>query len=360
MRSEITEVSVVNTRGGSQPAPLGPGDASDLAACEQIIERGLKTFIEVGQALLTIRDRRLYRSTHDTFEDYCRERWRLGRSHAHRMIQAAEVASPIGDAGLPLPANEAQARELAPLRDQPELMTRAWRQAIDASGGKPTARMVSAVVNAIRQTARVEARGGLGVGHGKVEEICTGCAICQDPVVTCHYPPRRRPGPESVRVVYVDGHGVAYDSYEYAADVADLADIYAGAEVRQRTLPGGEQYVEVRQPPGNCGIRDCPACGKLGDSIEALFSSALDMLAQDAVVRATADQLHQVAIEWQHMLGELAYIERHRYYEAAGHSSLRDWLTATPGHLRKLQDIIREGPDLVGVTVPPELAEAVA
>jgi hypothetical protein len=30
-----------------------------------------------GTALLEVRDRRLYRETHATFEDYCRERWRF-------------------------------------------------------------------------------------------------------------------------------------------------------------------------------------------------------------------------------------------------------------------------------------------
>ena len=49
--------------------------ADRLAECEAVIERGQQTFIEVGQALMEIRDSRLYRETHATFEAYCNERW---------------------------------------------------------------------------------------------------------------------------------------------------------------------------------------------------------------------------------------------------------------------------------------------
>jgi hypothetical protein len=37
---------------------------------ENVIERGLSTFVEVGNALLEIRDSKLYRETHPTFEAY--------------------------------------------------------------------------------------------------------------------------------------------------------------------------------------------------------------------------------------------------------------------------------------------------
>ena len=43
-----------------------------LKKYEEIISKGLNTFLEVGHALAEIRDRRLYRATHDTFEPYCR------------------------------------------------------------------------------------------------------------------------------------------------------------------------------------------------------------------------------------------------------------------------------------------------
>ncbi len=91
-----------------------------LAELEVIIEWGLATFIEVGQALLEIRDQKLYREQHRTFEDYCRQRWGFSRVHAHRLMEAANVAEillPIGNI-----TNESQARELARLKDEEEIL----------------------------------------------------------------------------------------------------------------------------------------------------------------------------------------------------------------------------------------------
>lgn len=85
---------------------------------EIIIQEGFETFVKVGNALLEIRDSRLYRAHYGTFEEYCRGRWGIERAHAYRLIDAAEVVnnlSPIGDI---LPANESQARPLSKLTTQ--------------------------------------------------------------------------------------------------------------------------------------------------------------------------------------------------------------------------------------------------
>lgn len=89
-------------------------ESGRLAALEAIIERGMKTFIEVGSALLEIRDSRLYRDGFATFEDYCQERWKWHRRYGDRLIEAASVATNLSPIGL-TPQNEAQARELARL-----------------------------------------------------------------------------------------------------------------------------------------------------------------------------------------------------------------------------------------------------
>ena len=68
-------------------------DAHQLETYEQVIERGLSTFVDVGNALTAIRENRLYRSTHSTFEAYCQERWGFNRTRAHHLIDAAEAAN---------------------------------------------------------------------------------------------------------------------------------------------------------------------------------------------------------------------------------------------------------------------------
>jgi len=74
-------------------AATASGDAQRLAELEAIIESGLQTFVEVGNALLEIRDRRFYREQgFRRFEEYCRKRWNMSQPHAQRMIDASEVA----------------------------------------------------------------------------------------------------------------------------------------------------------------------------------------------------------------------------------------------------------------------------
>jgi hypothetical protein len=101
--------------------------AARLVELERVIERGQQTFVEVGQALLEIRDSRLYRASHGTFEDYCRERWGWTHRHANRVIEASEVVGLVGPVG---PSAEGQARELAPLRDQPDAMREVWASVV--------------------------------------------------------------------------------------------------------------------------------------------------------------------------------------------------------------------------------------
>lgn len=121
-------------------------ETQQLADMETVIESGLQTFSVVGNALLAIRDGRLYRASHGTFEDYCRVRWGFARNYANKMITAAQVVGRLGTT-VPKPANESQARPLARL--EPEEQPEAWKEANDraeANGRKVTAKDVEAVV----------------------------------------------------------------------------------------------------------------------------------------------------------------------------------------------------------------------
>lgn len=133
---------------------LDATERTDLANCEEVIDKGLRTFVEVGTALLTIRDRRLYRAQHGTFEDYCQGRWGMARQTTNRLIAAAGVVAnlrmeespqmePIGSI---LPATESQARPLTQL--PPEAQPVVWQRAVEtAPEGKVTAAHVQAAVN---------------------------------------------------------------------------------------------------------------------------------------------------------------------------------------------------------------------
>jgi hypothetical protein len=121
---------------------LNPAALVTLADCEQRIERGLASFLDVGNALAEIRDSRLYRATHGTFEDYCRERWNMSARHANRSIEAAAVVEAMGPIG-PTVTNEGQARALSAV-PEPE-RAEVWRETVERTEGKPTAAAVRKV-----------------------------------------------------------------------------------------------------------------------------------------------------------------------------------------------------------------------
>lgn len=147
------------------PEILGLVERKSLEDCEATIQANMAAFIKTGEALATIRDGRLYRESHPSFEAYCTERWGYCRIHAHRLIQASDVISnllPIGNAAelpLPMPANEAQVRPLSKL--MPEQQREAWAKAVEsAPGGKVSAKHVEAVVKAVASLEPDPSDGG--------------------------------------------------------------------------------------------------------------------------------------------------------------------------------------------------------
>ena len=134
---------------------FSPHALDSLPHYEAVIERGLKTFCEVGEALLAIRDGRLYRENHSTFEDYCTSRWGMTQRRAYQMMDAAKVIHNLESHNLEsctivqlLPATESQARPLAALL--PTEQVEAWQKVIDAAGdNKVTAGQVEQVVLSI-------------------------------------------------------------------------------------------------------------------------------------------------------------------------------------------------------------------
>jgi hypothetical protein len=112
-----------------------------LDECEGIIERGLNTFMEVGGALLRIRDERLYRAEYRDFETYCQNRWSMSRPRAYQLMGAADIVDRLSTiVDTPLPATETQARELSGL--DTETAAQVMTEAHEATNGKPTATVI--------------------------------------------------------------------------------------------------------------------------------------------------------------------------------------------------------------------------
>ncbi|WDD36132.1 hypothetical protein PQG02_31110 (plasmid) [Nostoc sp. UHCC 0926] len=150
---------------------LSETEQRDRLHLERRVERA---FFEAGKALAELRDRRLYRSTHSTFEEYCKDRFGFERRHPYRLIEAAGVVdnlikmcpiwtqNEIEDAPATvhsdqlqiLPTSEGQVRPMTKL--EPQQQQEVWQQAVELAGGKvPTGRIVKDVVQRIMERTQV-------------------------------------------------------------------------------------------------------------------------------------------------------------------------------------------------------------
>jgi len=146
-------------RGHEEALDLAGGHR--LAELEKVINRGKKSFIEVGMALAEIRDLRLYRLTFKTFEGYCREKWGWGRQRAYELIAASEAARLLPEAvnqnvihGL---QNERQARVIARI---PKAVRAEVLEAV-IEAGPVTARAIHEAAEKAGRAEVVEAAGPL-------------------------------------------------------------------------------------------------------------------------------------------------------------------------------------------------------
>jgi hypothetical protein len=137
----------------------------DRLHLERKVERA---FFEAGKALTELRDRRLYRSTHKTFEEYCRDRFAHSRQQSNYLIAAAGVYENLTTIGCQnvanenlttngsqiLPTSERQVRPMTKL--EPQEQQEAWLRAVEFAGGKvPTGKIVKDVVQRIMERTQV-------------------------------------------------------------------------------------------------------------------------------------------------------------------------------------------------------------
>jgi hypothetical protein len=144
---------------------LTPEEQSDRIHLERKVERA---FFEAGKALMELRDRRLYRSTHKTFEEYCRERFGHSRRQSYLLIDAAAVFDNLVEIcdqiDHKLPTAEGQVRPMTKL--EPQKQQEVWLKAVELAGGKvPTGRIVKDMVQRIME--RTQAPNTYQVG-----EVC--------------------------------------------------------------------------------------------------------------------------------------------------------------------------------------------
>lgn len=103
---------------------------------EAVIEKGKKTFIDVGMALTEIKDNRLYRKSFNTFEAYCQDRWGFNKRNAYQLMEATQIANDLcAIAHIP---NEGTAREFVSVPKEQRQHIAETAQKIAAEKGRDT------------------------------------------------------------------------------------------------------------------------------------------------------------------------------------------------------------------------------
>ena len=148
---------------------LSGAEKTALARCERIIDRGLKTFREVGQALLEVRDSRLERRSHESFADYCEQRWKFTHRHANQLIADAKTIAAVDGKHASQILTQRQATELGkvPAEDREKVLD--WA-AEKADGAPLTAR---AIREAAAEVADQEPDDDVGGGEDEDENVLT-------------------------------------------------------------------------------------------------------------------------------------------------------------------------------------------
>jgi len=159
---------------------LSEDELKERQRLEQKVERA---FFEAGLALRELRDKKLYRNTHKTFEAYCQQRFGYKRARSYQLIDAAIVFENLSTSSSEadtqqnreilstisrqnsfseneqqhialstriLPTKETQVRPLAKL--EPEVQRKVWQQAVEQADGKvPTERLVRSIVERLKE-----------------------------------------------------------------------------------------------------------------------------------------------------------------------------------------------------------------
>lgn len=124
----------------------------ELSHLETRIEKGVKASLDMAQALLEVRERKLYRQNYATFESYCYDKWQFSDRYARMLISFAEVVDNLENFGtvVPVSISERQVRPLASLPAEQQPI--AWDAAHKLSEN-PTSETTKKVAQALKTGA---------------------------------------------------------------------------------------------------------------------------------------------------------------------------------------------------------------
>ena len=150
-----------------------PLTSSELKLRASLEDQVRSAFYSAGMALIQIKELRLYRSTHLSFEEFCQDIFSFSRDYAYLKIAAAKVYQNLLDnlptigRHLPLPTRQRQLRPIIKAKLDDVAQLEVWSSAVALAQGKvPTSSIVTEAI-------RLYLRGTLDIDNPfSVGEIC--------------------------------------------------------------------------------------------------------------------------------------------------------------------------------------------
>lgn len=125
---------------------LSEMEMAELMACEAVIANDWENEVQVGMALIQVRDNKLWRNDYRDFKAYYRVRWAFSHTKVYRLVSAVGIYKNLVQMkDVPKPESEASLRPLIPLT--PEQAQQVWQKAAALASGNPiTERLVRRAV----------------------------------------------------------------------------------------------------------------------------------------------------------------------------------------------------------------------
>lgn len=138
---------------------------------------------------------------YSSWREYAAAEFDMSQSRAYQLLDMSRVMRALEAASstnVERPRNEAQARALAPLKDEPDKLAEAWKSTLERTNGKPTARALQEAVAdaireqqeqaeqraedkaAIRQLAANAERAGLDMDDERIRQRGEFSRLCRD------------------------------------------------------------------------------------------------------------------------------------------------------------------------------------
>ena len=155
-----------------EDTPVAAAEVVEELTEEELVDRHRlelkveRAFREADLALDQLRNRRLYRSTHRSWDAYCKDRFGYGRDSADLRILAAAAVEEIEQVPTNrrqiLPATLEQVRHLTKLT--PNEQREVWQQAVEQAGGIPSGQIVKSIVERLKEKYIPPATASYNVG----------------------------------------------------------------------------------------------------------------------------------------------------------------------------------------------------